>query len=161
MCIAHVSATPVLHLYFSPCTTSKTPNMYYRCGISVDNVNNGQCTCTTDVLLVYVTFEVHSWSSCFWPSYCKHTDICITIHLTFYVAFELDLFVFWGVGGGGKLCPRQYLMNPPLVGHVHSDHTYGTNGLFLINPGKDSKYDVTSENWELGFALLYQAFVDS
>ncbi len=28
----------------------------------------------------------------------------------------------------------------------------------VFNPGKDSKYDVTSENWELGFALLYQPF---
>ncbi len=28
----------------------------------------------------------------------------------------------------------------------------------IFNPGKDSKYYVTSENWEVGFALLYQAF---
>ncbi len=36
---------------------------------------------------------------------------------------------------------------------------FNTTGIF--NLGKDSKYDVTSENWEVGFALLYQPFVDS
>ncbi len=33
--------------------------------------------------------------------------------------------------------------------------------IIIFNPGKDSKCDVTSENWDVGFALLYQAFVDS
>ncbi len=31
----------------------------------------------------------------------------------------------------------------------------------FVNPDKDSKYDVTSVNWEVGFALLKQHFVDS
>ncbi len=31
----------------------------------------------------------------------------------------------------------------------------------LFNPVKDSKYNGMSENWELGFAPLYQHFVDS
>ncbi len=35
------------------------------------------------------------------------------------------------------------------------------NFTLYFNPGKDSKYDVTSENWEVGFALLYQPFVDN
>ncbi len=34
-------------------------------------------------------------------------------------------------------------------------------GVEVFNLGKDSKYDVTWENWEVGFALLYQSFVDS
>ncbi len=29
------------------------------------------------------------------------------------------------------------------------------------NPGKDFKYGVMWESWELGFAPLYQPFVDS
>ncbi len=31
----------------------------------------------------------------------------------------------------------------------------------VFNHGKDSKYEVTSESWGLGFAALYQPFVDS
>ncbi len=37
----------------------------------------------------------------------------------------------------------------------------GSLARHAFNPGKDSKYDVTSDSLELGFAPLYQPFVDS
>ncbi len=36
-----------------------------------------------------------------------------------------------------------------------------TQNGYIFNCGKNSKYDVISENWEVGFELLFQAFLDS
>ncbi len=35
MCITHVSATHIIHLYIYTCNTPTTPHMYYRCSTTV------------------------------------------------------------------------------------------------------------------------------